>query len=156
MDTETTKQEGAQEVKTFTQAEVDAIVKERLDRQNKKFADYDTLKEKASKYDEFEEKNKSELEKANERANALQAELDSIKKASELKEMRTKIATENNVPINLLTGTTEEECNEQVKNIKGYLSANGVQVTVKDGGEVSRVGKSDPGAVFENWAKNFF
>ena len=153
METETIKQEGAQE-KTFTQAEVNAIVKERLDRQSQKYADYETLKEKASKFDEFEEKNKSELEKATERANSLQAELDSIRKASELTEMRTKIATENNVPINLLTGSTEEECNEQVKNIKEFLSTNGIPVTVRDGGEVSRTGKLDPGTVFEQWAKD--
>lgn len=139
--------------KTFTQAEVDAVVKERLKRERDKYADYEDLKAKASKYDEFEQANKSELEKANERANALQAELDGLKKSAELKEMRTKIATENNVPVDLLTGTTEEECNTQVEAIKGLLSANGIPVTVSDGGEINHTGKMSTANQFANWAK---
>jgi hypothetical protein len=57
----------------LTQADVDGVVESRLERERKKFADYDTLKEKAGKVDtvakEFEDKlkaagtEKSELEK---------------------------------------------------------------------------------------------
>ena len=46
--------------KTFTQAEVDSIVKERLGREQTKFADYEELKKKAESYDAAEEANKSE------------------------------------------------------------------------------------------------
>lgn len=38
--------------KTFTQAEMDSIIEGRLARERQKYADYDDLKEKASKYDE--------------------------------------------------------------------------------------------------------
>lgn len=37
--------------KSFTQAEVDAIVEGRLQRERAKYADYDSLKDKAGKYD---------------------------------------------------------------------------------------------------------
>lgn len=140
--------------KTFTQAELDAIVKDRLKRDREKYADYDALKEKAAKFDEIEAANKTELEKATEQVKTLQAEIDSMKKANELSEMRKKIATENNVPINLLTGTTEEECNAQVTAIKEMLTANGIPTVVPDSGEVSKTGKLDPGTVFANWAKD--
>lgn len=50
-------------VKTFTQAELDAILKERLDREHKKFADYSDLKKKASKLDEIEREQMDEVER---------------------------------------------------------------------------------------------
>ena len=39
------------EEKTFTQAEMDSIIEGRLAREREKYADYDSLKEKAGKYD---------------------------------------------------------------------------------------------------------
>ena len=64
------------ETSTFTQEQVDAIVAERLKRERAKYADYDDLKTKATKYDEAEEASKSELQKATEKAAALQKRLD--------------------------------------------------------------------------------
>ena len=153
-DNQNSQEEAQNTEKTFTQAELDAIVKDRLKRDREKFADYDTLKEKAAKYDEAEEKNKSELEKANEKVASLQAELDGIRKAQELSDMRTKVAKENNIPIELLTGATEDECKVQADKLKEFMSASGVPVTVSDGGEVVRTGKLDPGKAFEQWAKD--
>ena len=49
--------------KTFTQAEVDSIVEGRLAREREKYADYDSLKDKAGKYDEMQAKGKTDLEK---------------------------------------------------------------------------------------------
>jgi hypothetical protein len=49
--------------KTFTQADLDRIVQDRLNRDRAKFADYDDLKAKATKLDELEQANKTELEK---------------------------------------------------------------------------------------------
>lgn len=49
-----------------SQAELDAIVEQRLSRERKKFADYDDLKSKAEKYDELEAEQKSELEREKE------------------------------------------------------------------------------------------
>ena len=49
--------------KTFTQADLDRIVQDRINRERTKFADYDDLKTKASKLDELEAANQSELDK---------------------------------------------------------------------------------------------
>ncbi len=49
---------------TFSQADVDRIVQERLTRERSKFADYDTLKERAGQWDRFVEEAKPEQEKA--------------------------------------------------------------------------------------------
>jgi hypothetical protein len=65
----------ATEPKTFTQEQVDNIVRERLARAKATPpADYEDLKAKAAKYDELEEANKSDLEKANDATAKAQAE----------------------------------------------------------------------------------
>lgn len=59
--------------RTFTQDDVDRIVKQRADRLVKQQlgdADLESLKTKASKYDELEAANKSELERATEKLTA--------------------------------------------------------------------------------------
>lgn len=142
------------EPKLFTQEEVNEWLAKDRRKTAEKYADYDSLKEKAAKYDEIEAANKSELEKANEQIASLTAQLDGIKKAEELRDLRTKIATENNIPVELLTGATEEECNAQVSTIKGVLEKSGIPITVNDGGEVIHTGKLDPGTAFANWAKD--
>ena len=50
--------------RTFTQAELDRMISDRLDRERKKYADFDQIKQKAQKFDEIEEANASQLEKA--------------------------------------------------------------------------------------------
>lgn len=54
--------------KTFTQGELDSIVKERLARAQAKVGDYDDLKKRAEAYDRLEEEQKSELQKAVDKA----------------------------------------------------------------------------------------
>ena len=56
--------QGATAEKTFTQAEMDAIIGERLNRMKAKYADYDELAKKAKAFDEAAEASKSELQKA--------------------------------------------------------------------------------------------
>lgn len=149
----TQTQEQKAEEKIFTQAEANSFLKKEEAKIKAKYSDYAELKEKAAKFDELAEANKTELEKANEKAAKLQAELDGIKKAAELREMREKIATENNIPANLLTGATEEECKAQVESIKGLLNANGIPTSVSDGGEPNHSGKVSNQTTFANWVK---
>lgn len=54
--------------KTFTQAELDRVVQERIARERSKFEGFDDLKRKAAEFDRIEEAQKSELEKATARA----------------------------------------------------------------------------------------
>lgn len=100
---------GGQQQPTYTppqsQADLDRIVEQRLARERQKFADYDDLKGKASKYDELEEKNKSELEK--ERDRAAKAEERAAK--AEREALKSRVAAEKNVPASALSGSTEDE-----------------------------------------------
>lgn len=142
--------------KMFTQSELDAIVTERLKRDRQKYADYEELKEKAGKFDEMEESNKTELQKAIERGDALQNELDKIKAANTIREIRGKVAEETGVPANLLTASTEDECKEQAKAILEYASPKGYP-SLRDGGEIpAKIGKKDTRDLFAEWSEQIF
>lgn len=149
-----TQNAGTETPKTFTQDEVNAIVAERLSRDRAKFADYETLKEKAGKFDEMQEANKTELQKATEKAAALEKELADMKQAAEVQAMRQKISTETGVPANLLTATTEDECKAQAEAIKAFAAPNTNYPQVKDGGEVGKSLNNTTRNQFAEWFNN--
>lgn len=102
-----TPSEGGAE-KTFTQADVDRIVEERLKRERAKFSDYDDLKEKAQRLKEAEDQEKSESEKLKEQVSQLQQERDQAKTES----LRSTIASEKGLTAKQarrLTGSSREE-----------------------------------------------
>ena len=151
---ETVNQEQATEQgKTFTQAELDAIVGDRLKRDRAKYADYEDLKKKAERLDELEEAAKTDLQKATERADSLQKELDEMKAAGAIRDMREAVAKETGVPADLLTGGTEEACKEQAASILAFKEEKANYPTIKDGGGVGNVGKPTTRDQFAEWAK---
>lgn len=135
--------------KTFTQADVDRIVTNRL----AKFSDYETLKAKAEKFDEAEEANKSELQKAIDKANKLQSELDTLTKQNEVRAVRDEVSQTTGVPASLLTGTTKEECEAQAKAIAEYKAqpAPSAYPSVKDGGDPQLNAKKSTRDQFADW-----
>lgn len=154
MENETVNQENATE-KTFTQAELDQIISERLKREREKYVDYDELKEKAQKLDRIEEDAKSELQKATERAEKLESELTQIKHTEEVRTIREKVAKETGVPASLLTGETEADCNEQAAGILSFKT-NAAYPTVKDGGEIQKSIDGSTRQQFAEWASSAF
>ena len=112
--------EGQQPERTFTQAEMNAIISDRLSRERSKYADYDDLKAKAQQFDAAQEAGKTELQKANEKAAKLQEQLDTLTKANTLRDIRGKVAAATGVPAELLSGDTEEACTAQAQHLAGY------------------------------------
>lgn len=134
--------------RTFTQAEMDAIIGDRLARERAKYADYEDVKAKASKYDEEQEASKTELQKATERADALQKQIDVMTKEKDIQKIRDKVASEMKVPASLLTGDTEEACKTQAQGILDFAKPQGGS-TIRDGGEVTPPGgKKDTRTLF--------
>ncbi|EEX49269.1 hypothetical protein GCWU000246_00001, partial [Jonquetella anthropi E3_33 E1] len=77
--------------KTFTQADVDRVVADRLERERKKYADYDALKAAKAELDKLKEGQMSELDKAKQGLGAAQAkvtELEAKIKAMELSALK--------------------------------------------------------------------
>lgn len=148
--TEVIQEETTQEERTFTQAELNAIVQKRLGEQASKYVNYEELKEKALKFDQIEEQSKSELQKVTERADALQKELDGMKRADAIRLIRESVSRETGVPAHLLHGETKEECEEMAKAIKSYAKPSAYPA-VNDGGEVGNIGTGKTRDQFANW-----
>ena len=122
--------------RTFTQSEMDAIIGDRIGRERKKYADYEELKAKAEKYDQAEEASKSELQKATERADALQKKIDEMLKADEARKLKEKVASETGVPAALLRGDSEEDLRAQADAILTFAKPGQPSYpNVRDGGE---------------------
>lgn len=98
--------------RVFTQDELNRILAEDRRKNAEKFADYDDLKAKASKLDEQEAENQTELQKAIARAEKAERERDDEKRTRELAEhqvLAANVALAKGVPVAHISGTTREE-----------------------------------------------
>ena len=153
--TVTTQDPGESQARTFTQDEVNAIVGKRLAEEKGKFADYEDLKAKAAKFDEAEEAQKSELQKVTERATALENELNSLKEAENIRNIKESVSKETGIPAHLLTGSTKEECEAQAAAIADFAKPTPYPA-VKDAGEINNVGKPTTRQQFAEWSQQIF
>ena len=109
-------------------------------------------KEKAEKYDQYTEANKTELQKATDRADALEHELNTLKQANAVRGIREKISLESGVPASLLTADTEDACREQANAIKAF--AKPAYPNVHDGGEPTGTQRKSTAQQFSDWFSN--
>jgi hypothetical protein len=115
--TETPEEGGEQEAKperkpaeerTFSQADIDRAVKERLAKERSKLGDLNELRRKAGEFDRLAEANKTEMEKLSDKA-AAETERAA---AAELRALRLEVAHEkglNSKQAKRLVGVTREE-----------------------------------------------
>lgn len=141
-----------QEERLFTQAELEGILRERLERERSKYADYEQLREKAAAFDAAKGAESEELQKANERAEALQKQLDDMAKAISVRDLRQKVARESGVPAELLNGETEESCLQQAQAILAFAKPSGYPA-VRDGGEPAHKPSTSASQQFADWFK---
>lgn len=101
--------------RTFTQDEVNTIIADRLTRERAKYADYDDLKTKAQQFD------------------TTKAELDALNAANAQRDMRARVAAATGVPVELLTGDTEEACTAQAQAALKFAKPVNSYPDVRDG-----------------------
>ena len=111
------------EGKTFTQADLDKIVGERIARERAKYGDVDLddLKSKAQKLTEIEQAQQTESEKAAARIAALESKLSPTQQEN----MRLRVAMEKKLPADLidrLQGATKEALEEDADKLLELFS----------------------------------
>jgi len=80
---------------TLTQAELDKMIQDRAIRETRsKFGDYDALKQKAEQFDQLEESQKTELQKAQDAATAAAKERDEAKAEAARERLAARIESE--------------------------------------------------------------
>ena len=113
-----------------TQADVDKVVESRLERERKKFADYDTLKETAGKVETI----KSEYEDKLKAAGTEKSELEGKLKSAQLETDKGKIIHEFKLPddaAEFLTGETAEDIRKGAEKLS-KIAPGGKVVIKKD------------------------
>lgn len=91
-----------------SQEALDKVIGQRIERVKKQYADYKDVKAKAERFDQLESASKTELQKLQERAAALESQLAN----EQLNSVRATVAVEKGVPgdyFEFLIGSTREE-----------------------------------------------
>lgn len=106
--------------KTFTQADVEKLLNERLARERKKYAGHDDLKRKAAEFDKLQDAQKSQVEKLNDQLTAAQVELQGYRVA----EIRRNAAVEAGLDprfAKYITAADETDAVEQAKELAEHF-----------------------------------
>ena len=95
------------------------------------------------------EKAGNDLQAAKERATALETELNGLKDANRIRDIRAAVAKETGVPMELLTADSEDACKAQAKGIQDYAKS-GNYPEVKDGGETPTPATTGTAGAWQN------
>ena len=120
-------QDGQQPGKTFTQAELDAIIADRLKREREKYKDYADLKKAADEYQRLRESQMSDQEKLQAKLAEYERQLlEKEREAAEarLESLKLRVLDEMGLPkawAVRIFGTTEEEIRHDAEELKRLL-----------------------------------
>lgn len=98
------------------------------------------------------DQNGAEMKKAQQHIDKLTSELNGMKAAESIRLTREKVASEKKIPVNLLTGETEEACAKQAYDILAFATPS--YPTIKDGGEPYGTPKTNTRDQFADWVKD--
>lgn len=113
--------------KLHTQDDVDKVVESRLERERKKFADYDDLKEKASKVDSISAEWETKLKAAGDEKSAIETQLGEAK----LETVKVKAMHEFKLSDDLsefINGTDEKTVREQAEKLSKGVGGASVKI----------------------------
>jgi len=133
-ETNDTQTQGAPAERTFTQAEMDAIIGDRLKRERAKYADYEDVKAKAAQFDAAQEAAKSDLEKAVEERDRLKAQLQQLEDERTRAEQVAKAAAAHGVDAALLARMAGD-VDENAQFLQQQMAAMPKYPTLTDKGE---------------------
>jgi hypothetical protein len=101
---------------SFSQADVDRIVADRITRERGKFKDYDDLKNKAGEFDKLQDSQKSELQREAEKRTAAEAELAVLRVDKVRRDAAAKVGLSADLA-EFITATDQAEAEAQAKRL---------------------------------------
>lgn len=120
-DSQQTDQQTEPADRTFTQEDVNRLLAQERRTQESRFAGYDELKAKADQFDQLEEANRTELERATARAEKAEKDL----AASQAAQLRMQVAAAAKLPADMasrLQGDTAEELEADAEKLAELLT----------------------------------
>ena len=115
------EQQLADQPKTFTQEQVNALIASEKRKLGEKFADYDDLKTKATQFDQLEQDSKSELQKALDRAVEAEKKATALEAKEQVAAWAKEITKDSQVPASALRGSTREELEAHFKDLEALI-----------------------------------
>lgn len=109
-----------------TQEEFNRIIAERVSREKAKYSDYGDLKSKATRFDELSEAQKSEVQKAVERAETAEKAL----QAKESEALRLSVIAKHQIPEeyqDLVVGADQEELEKRAASVAALVAVRSEQ-----------------------------
>lgn len=138
-----------------TQEEFDAMVKDRLKREQAKFADYTDLKKKATEFDRIADEQKSEIQRALDRAEAAENAL----KTTQSEALRLSVIAKHSIPAeyqDFVSGSTEDELEAKAQKVLSLIPAtpNGPPRADHSQGPKADAGPQSPEQAFAQFLTN--
>ena len=141
-----------------TKEQIDALMAINGEDINKAKGDFEQVKKDLTKAQDDLAAAKSgdpeELQRAKDDAAQYKKELDAMKLAESLREMRGKVAKAKNIPAELLTGDTEEACTAQADKILAFAKVPAAPTLPNPGEPTGAAAKPDTAQQFAEWAKD--
>lgn len=104
-----------------SQADLDRIIADRVSRERAKFADYADLKTKATEFDKLAESQKTELQKAQDRAAAAEKKAADYELVQQRAGWAADIVKDSPVPASALRGNTQDELKAHFEQLKALI-----------------------------------
>lgn len=114
--------------RTFTQEQVNKLVGEARVKERAKYANYDEYKTAADELSKIKEADKTELQKANEKAEALAAERDALLSEKNAAAWKKEVSEATGVPADALEGATKEAIEAHAERLKPYFAKDAAPV----------------------------
>lgn len=146
--------EGSQAL--LTQEQVDALVGKARTKERAKYPNYSEYKAAYEELQELRDSQRTDLERATSRADALQAELDAIKAREEQAGWRREVSKATGIPEAVIAGATKEEMSEHAEALRQLLPDAAKPVVASDGFAPASIGGRSTREQFAEAVKNAF
>lgn len=128
-----------------SQEEFDKRIGALIKREREKYQNYDEYKAAHEELEKIREADKTELQKAAERAEAAEAQLAEYEAAEQERAWKQDVSDATGVPADALRGATKEEIEQHAESIKRYFAKDSAPVVSGDGMQPGTIGGSgDP------------